>query len=93
MKEISEREKIACILAVLPILMDYMEDIKYAQTGLYSKQVKRSGNMFIREVEKLTDTVYRSVRAHPETDEKEFAQTVIDMGGLFEEFIQHISKY
>jgi hypothetical protein len=92
MKEISEKEKIACLLSVLPILMDYMEDIKYAQPGLYSKQVKRSGNQFIIEVEKLTDKVYKSVQSHPETDEKEFAQTVIDMGGLFEEFIQKISR-
>jgi translation initiation factor 2B subunit (eIF-2B alpha/beta/delta family) len=88
--KINERQKLACILAVLPVLMDFMEDLKYNHPRLYRKQVKRAGNQFIEEVEKLTSTAYKSVEMHPETDHEQFAQTIIDMGEAFKQFIEKI---
>ena len=89
--KISERQKLACILAVLPVLMDFMEDLKYNHPKLYRQQVKRAGNQFIQEVEKLTGNAYKSVETHPETDHEQFAQTIIDMGEIFKQFIEHIN--
>ena len=90
--KISETQKLACILAVLPVLMDFMEDLKYNHPSLYRKQIKRSGNQFIEEVNKLTSTVYKAVENNPETKHVEFAQTIIDMGEAFKQFIEQIEK-
>lgn len=89
-QEVTEKQKLACILAVLPVLMDYMEDIKYKHPKLYRQQIKRAGNEFIKEVDKLGFNVYKLVEENPETEQDEFAQQIIDMGEAFKKFVKYI---
>jgi hypothetical protein len=59
---ISNERKMAALLGVLPVLMDYMEDIREDYPRIYSKGVKKAGNDFIDEVEKLSKTVFGGVK-------------------------------
>jgi len=86
----TSNQKVACILGILPILMDFMEDVKYEHPSLYKRQIKKAGNEFITEVEKLGDKVYKTINDNPKVDNNEFAQQVIDMGEAFKEFINEI---
>ena len=90
MIEIESTKKVACILGVLPILMDFMEDIKYDHPDLYRRQIKRSGNEFITEVEKLTTEIYKLIDKNPKVITHTFFQEVVNMGEIFKEFINQI---
>ena len=86
----TSNQKVACLLGILPILMDFMEDVKYEHPSLYKRQIKKAGNEFIAEVEKLGDKVYKTINDNPKVDNNEFSQQVIDMGVAFREFIETI---
>jgi len=90
MSEIESTKKVACILGVLPILMDFMEDIKYDHPDLYRRKIKKSGNEFIQEIEKLTTDVYKLIDNNPKVDTNSFSKEVIHMGEAFKEFINEI---
>lgn len=90
MTEIENTKKIACILGVLPILMDFMEDIKYDHPDLYRRKIKKSGNEFIEEVEKLSNHVYKLIKENPEIITDSFSQQVIHIGETFKQFINEI---
>jgi hypothetical protein len=70
--------------------MDFMEDVKYEHPSLYKRQIKKAGNEFITEVEKLGDKVYKTISDNPEVNNNDFAQQVVDMGEAFKEFIETI---
>jgi hypothetical protein len=86
----TSNQKVACLLGILPILMDFMEDVKYEHPSLYKRQIKKAGNEFIAEVEKLGDKVYKTISDNPKVDNNDFAQQVVDMGEAFKEFIETI---
>ena len=90
MSEIESTKKVACIIGVLPILMDFMEDIKYEHPDLYRRKIKKSGNEFIEEVEKLTTDVYKLIDNNPKVDTTSFSEEVIHMCEAFKEFINEI---
>ena len=90
MTEIESTKKVACILGVLPILMDFMEDIKYDHPDLYRRKIKKSGNEFIQEVEKLSNHVYKLIEENPEIITDSFSQQVIHIGEAFKQFINEI---
>ena len=92
MTEIENTKKIACIIGVLPILMDFMEDIKYDHPDLYRQKIKRSGNDFIKEVEKLSTDVYKLIDNNPKVKTDSFSEEVIHMGEAFKEFINQIKN-
>ena len=92
MTEIENTKKVACILGVLPILMDFMEDIKYDHPDLYRRKIKKSGNEFIQEIEKLSTDVYKLIDNNPKVITHTFSQEVIDMGEIFKEFINQIEN-
>ena len=86
----TSNQKVACLLGILPILMDFMEDVKYDHPSLYKRQIKKAGNEFITEVEKLGDKVYKTINDYPKVNNNDFAQQVVDMGEAFKEFIETI---
>lgn len=86
----TSNQKVACLLGILPILMDFMEDVKYEHPSLYKRQIKKAGNEFITEVEKLGDKVYKTINDNPKVNNNDFAQQVVDMGEAFKEFIETI---
>ena len=90
MTEIESTKKVACILGVLPILMDFMEDIKYDYPDLYRRKIKKSGNEFIEEVEKLSNHVYKLIEENPEIITDSFSQQIIHIGETFKQFINEI---
>ncbi len=90
MTEIESTKKVACIIGVLPILMDFMEDIKYEHPDLYRRKIKKSGNEFIQEIEKLTTDVYKLINNNPKVDTNSFSEEVIHMGEAFKQFINEI---
>jgi len=59
---ISNEKKLAAVIGILPVMMDFMEDIREDYPRIYSKGVKKAGNDFIDEVEKLSKTVFGGVK-------------------------------
>jgi hypothetical protein len=90
--KISIEQKIACLMGMLPVLMDYMEDIKYDYPHIYTRRIKKSGNEFIGEVEKWTDKVYDKIKDNPEATQHEFAQHIVNVGKHLETFVEQITN-
>ena len=47
---ISNEKKLAAVIGVLPVMMDFMEDIRDDYPHVYDKRIKKSGNDFIEAV-------------------------------------------
>ena len=46
------------MVGILPIMMDFMEDVKDDFPKLYKHQIKKSGNDFVDEVYKIGNQIY-----------------------------------
>ena len=58
----SNERKAAILLGVLPVIMDYMEDIKEELPRIYSKKVKKTGNDFNEELDKHMRMLFDGVK-------------------------------
>lgn len=58
----SNDRKAAILLGVLPVIMDYMEDIKEEFPRIYSKKVKKTGNDFNHELDKHMRMLFDGVK-------------------------------
>jgi hypothetical protein len=59
---ISNERKMAAVLGVLPVLMDYIEDIKEEYPNVYNKKVKKTGNDFTEELDKHLRLLFERVK-------------------------------
>ena len=89
-KSISKEKKLVCLVGILPILMDFMEDVKDDFPMVYKRQVKKSGNDFINEVYKMGDTLYNKMDSENDEDLREFYNNVIEMGTVFRNWIAEL---
>jgi hypothetical protein len=89
-KSISKEKKLVCLVGILPILMDFMEDVKEDFPMIYKRQVKKSGNDFINEVYKMGDTLYKKMESEEDEELREFYNSVIEMGTVFRNWIAEL---
>jgi len=50
---------------------------KYEHPSLYKRQIKKAGNEFITEVEKLGDKVYKTISDNPEVNNNDFHEKMV----------------
>jgi len=75
------------LVGILPVLMDFMEDVKHDYPNLYKRGIKKSGNDFIDEVSRMTDSVYSKVASENDEDVIDFYTEVVNMGNVFNEWL------
>lgn len=75
------------MVGILPVLMDFMEDVKHDYPNLYKRGIKKSGNDFIDEVSRMTDSVYSKVASENDEDVIDFYTEVVNMGNVFNEWL------
>ena len=71
------------MVAILPVMMDFMEDVRDEYPHLYNRQVKKSGNDFISEVDKMGYSLNKRVINESDEDLMEFYTQVVNMGTIF----------
>jgi len=75
------------LVGILPIMMDFMEDVKDDFPRLYKKQIKKSGNDFVDEVYKLGNQIYERMDHENDKEVSDFYNEVINMGTVFRNWI------
>jgi len=75
------------LVGILPIMMDFMEDVKDDFPKLYKHQVKKSGNDFVNEVYKMGNQIYERMDYENDKEVSEFYNEVINMGTIFRNWI------
>jgi hypothetical protein len=70
--------------------MDFMEDIKDVYPRVYSKQIKKAGNEFIAEVEKLSDNLYKKMELEDNEELRKFYFQVDSFGTTFRNWLKEL---
>jgi hypothetical protein len=78
------------LVGILPVLMDFMEDIKDVYPRVYSKQIKKAGNEFITEVLKHTDNIYKKMEMEDDQDLRDFYYQVDSFGIVFRNWLKEL---
>lgn len=78
------------LVGILPVLMDFMEDIKDVYPRVYSKQIKKAGNEFIAEVEKLSDNLYKKMELEDNEELRKFYFQVDSFGTTFRNWLKEL---
>ena len=89
-KSITSEKKLAALVGILPVMMDFMEDIKDTYPQLYKRLIKKSGNEFIAEVEKLGNTIYSKIEQENDKEVEDFYQEVVYMGNTFRSWLTEL---
>jgi len=87
---ISNEKKLAAVIGILPVMMDFMEDIREDYPRIYSKGVKKSGNDFIEAVEKSINHLYKKMDHEQEKDVHEFYYELVNMGNYFRQWLEDL---
>ena len=77
----------AALVSILPIMMDYMEDIKDVYPNVYNKRIKKSGNEFISEINLQSDRLYRKIAGENDKELMEFYHQVSHLGTMFHQWL------
>jgi hypothetical protein len=64
-----------------------MEDVRDEYPHLYNRQVKKSGNDFISEVDKMGYSLNKRVVNESDEDLMEFYTQVVNMGTIFSQWL------
>lgn len=75
------------MVAILPVMMDFMEDVRDEYPHLYNRQVKKAGNDFITEVDKMGDFLNKRIANESDEELMEFYTQVVSMGTIFREWL------
>ena len=86
----SNDRKAAILLGVLPVMMDFMEDIRDEYPHVYDKRIKKSGNDFIEAVEKSINHLYKKMDHEQEKDVHEFYYELVNMGNYFRQWLEDL---
>jgi archaellum component FlaC len=87
---ISNEKKLAAVIGVLPVMMDFMEDIRDQYPNVYDKRIKKSGNDFIEAVEKSINHLYKKMDHEYEKDVHEFYYELVNMGNHFRQWLESL---
>lgn len=80
----------AALVAILPQMMDFMDDIREIYPNVYSEGVKKSGDEFITEVEKLSGDLYKKMELEDDQELKEFYDQVNNFGIVFYNWLKEL---
>ena len=89
-KSITGDKKLASLVGILPVMMDFMEDLQILYPAVYSREIKKAGNDFIRAVEKNSDLIYTKMKGENNKELEEFYHDVINMGNYFREWLKDL---
>jgi len=78
------------LVSILPVLMDFMEDIREVYPNVYNKQIKKSGNNFITEVLKKSDQLYKKIELEDDEELKQFYFQVDNFGIAFRNWLKDL---
>ena len=78
------------MVGILPVMMDFMEDIKDVYPNVYRKAVKKAGNDFITEVERMSDVLYKQIDNESDKDLKDFYFEVSNFGNAFRNWLKDL---
>lgn len=76
------------MVSILPVLMDFMEDIKEVYPKLYNKSIKKAGNDFINEVLKQSDQLYKKIDIEEDEELNAFLYQLENMGLAFRNWLK-----
>lgn len=71
-------------------MMDFMEDLETIYPVIYSREIKKAGNDFIRAVEKNSNLVYSKMKGEDDKGVEEFYHEIINMGNIFREWLKDL---
>jgi hypothetical protein len=57
---------------------------------VYSREVKKAGNDFIKAVEKNSDMIYKKMKDEEDKGVEEFYHEIINMGNIFREWLKDL---
>jgi hypothetical protein len=89
-KSITNDKKLASLVGILPVMMDFMEDLQTIYPVVYSREVKKAGNDFIKAVEKNSDMIYKKMKDEEDKGVEEFYHEIINMGNIFREWLKDL---
>ena len=78
------------LVSILPVLMDFMEDVKEVYPNVYNKKIKKSGNDFITEVLKQSDQLYKRIELEDDEELKQFYFQVDNFGIAFRNWLKEL---
>ena len=70
--------------------MDYMEDVRDEYPNVYRKTIKKSGNEFISEVNKMGDILYKKMSDENDKELLEFYHEVTNFGTIFTNWLREL---
>lgn len=88
----TKEKKLVALVGILPVMLDFMEDIRYDFPKVYSRQIKKSGNDFIEAVEKQCGDLYSRINGESDEDLKDFYNDVISVGISFRQWLDQEEK-
>ena len=71
-------------------MMDFMEDLQTIFPVVYSREIKKAGNDFIKAVEKNSNTIYKKMKEEDDKELENFYHDVINMGNYFREWLKEL---
>jgi len=80
----------AALVAILPVMMDFMEDVRDTYPKVYNKSVKKAGNDFANEVLKMSDGLYKKMEMENDEELKEFYNQVNTLGVAFYQWLKDL---
>ena len=89
-KSITGEKKLASLVGILPVMMDFMEDLQTQYPAVYSREIKKAGNDFIKAVEKNSDMLYKRMKGENDKNVEEFYHEIISMGNMFREWLKEL---
>lgn len=89
-KSITNDKKLAALVGILPVMMDFMEDLQTIYPVVYSREIKKAGNDFIKAVEKNSDMVYKRMKGEEDKELEQFYHDIINMGNYFREWLKDL---
>jgi hypothetical protein len=67
-----------------------MEDLQTQYPAVYSREIKKAGNDFIKAVEKNSDMLYKKMKGENDKKVEEFYHEIISMGNYFREWLREL---
>lgn len=89
-KSMTKEKQLAALVAILPVMMDFMEDIKDEYPSVYKRSVKKAGNDFANEVLKMSDGLYKKMDMEDDQELREFYDQVNTLGVVFYQWLKEL---
>lgn len=89
-KFMTKEKQMAALVAILPVMMDFMEDVRDTYPNVYNKSVKKAGNDFVTEVTKLSDGLYKKMEMENDEELREFYDQVNTLGIAFYQWLKEL---